>query len=340
MTIQSRLDKMFESLETYKVRFSFGADPEFILIDEKGNLKSAINILKKDKSNKISINNNFFYYDNVLAECTVKPGFSKKETIKNIKESLSDCSKLISPFKLTSISSAEFNDQELNHIDARKSGCEAEFCAYKLRKVSSKKIKKIFKESNLRSAGGHIHIGSELGKSHDTCIMLVRMLDLFLGVPSLILDTSPNSFIRRKIYGKAGRYRQPKHGAEYRTLSNFWLSSPDLVELMYEICDFVINSMDNKIYENFWTIDYDTLNSDKFWNSGGDPSTCYICHGYDVSLLKKLFHMTIEEIKIHGSQIINLVYSIIPHSIKNKIKDISARTEFDMYKEWNLKCTT
>lgn len=313
------------------MRFSFGSDPEFILIDEKGNLKSAINVLK-NKTNKIESKGNFFFYDNVLAECTIKPGFSKKEVIKNIKESLEECARLVRPLKISTVSSACFPQSELNHTDARKSGCEPEFCAYKLKKASSKKINKIFKESNLRSAGGHVHLGTDLGKSHETCVMLVRMLDLFLGVPTLALDPG---FQRRKLYGQAGRYRQPKYGVEYRTLSNFWLSSPKLVEIIYDLCEIIIDLTHNKIYEKFWDVDYKSLESDEFWNSGGDPSSLHRCHGYDVHLLRKLFNVENIQIDKFTNEIDKLIYSFIPDSIRHKIKNFK-NCNFDIYKEWAI----
>ena len=315
--------------------FSFGADPEFILIDEKGNLKSAINVLKKDKKNKLRQGDNFFFYDNVLAECTVLPSESKREAIENIKNSLQSCAKLVSPYKLTTISSGEFNKSELLHPDAIKSGCDVEFCAYKLRTVSSKKIKKALKKSGLRTAGGHVHLGTQLGKSHETCIMLVRMLDLFLGISSLIIDQCPASKIRRKLYGSAGRYRQPKHGVEYRSLGNFWLSSPILVELIYDISEFVIESTENKIYQKFWEVDHKKLESDEFWNSDGDPANCHFCHGYDVSLLRKMFKKDKQEAMLIGKDLISLVFSIMPDNISNRIKKLED-SNFNMYKEWEI----
>lgn len=317
------------------MRFSFGADPEFILIDEKGNLKSAINVLKKNKSNKIESKGNFFFYDNVLAECTVKPSFSKKESINNIRESLSECARLVSPFKISTISSGQFSSSELEHIDAKKSGCDAEFCAYRLKKASSKRVKKMFAESNLRTAGGHIHLGTELGKSHDTCVMLVRMLDLFLAFPTLVLDSSRPSFNRRKLYGQAGRYRQPEYGVEYRTLSNFWLASPKLVDLIYDLCDFVINLTNNKNYEKFWDVDYKMLESDEFWNAGGDPSSLHFCRAYDIILFRKLFHMKNKEINNFSMEINKLIYSFVPNSIKERIENFKNK-KFDIYKEWSI----
>ena len=316
--------------------FSFGSDPEFILIDEKGNLKSAINVIKRSKEKKINLNGNFYFYDNVLAECTVKPSFSKKEAIDNIRESLLGCANLVHPFKITTIASGQYNDKELDHKDSRKSGCDAEFCAYKLKKVSSKKIKKAIKKSNFRTAGGHVHLGTTLGQSHETCIMLVRMLDLFLGIASLTLDPSDDGFARRKLYGAAGRYRQPSYGVEYRTLSNFWLASPELVELVYDICSFVIDSTQEKMYEKFWKVDYETLESDSFWNNCGDPSTCHYCHGYDVSLMKSLFESEPNKINSVGYNLKKISEAFMPKYLIEKINKLKCK-KFNMYEEWNLK---
>jgi len=68
----------------------------------------------------------------------------------------------------------------------------------------------------MRSAGGHIHVETSLDKA-----AVIRAMDLFLGVPSLILDSKGG--MRRQLYGKAGAYRPKSYGVEYRTLSNFWI---------------------------------------------------------------------------------------------------------------------
>lgn len=71
-------------------------------------------------------------------------------------------------------------------------------------------------------------------------ISVIRAMDFFLGIPSLLLD---NDKERRKLYGKAGAYRTPHYGVEYRTLSNFWMRDKKLVEWVfnqtYEALEFV-----------------------------------------------------------------------------------------------------
>jgi hypothetical protein len=81
----------------------------------------------------------------------------------------------------------------------------------------------------LRVAAGHVHVGwTEDANILDArhlrhCRDLVKQFDWFLGAWSIRHD---KDLTRRKLYGKAGSYRPKPYGMEYRTLSNFWISSP------------------------------------------------------------------------------------------------------------------
>lgn len=94
-----------------------------------------------------------------------------------------------------------------------------------------------------RSAGGHIHMGlgkpifdpeSKQGEGEDVYYEVdfrkdvVPLMDAIVGNTCVMLDRDPNAVERRKNYGKAGEYRLPQWGLEYRTLSNFWLRSYQL----------------------------------------------------------------------------------------------------------------
>lgn len=92
-----------------------------------------------------------------------------------------------------------------------------------------------------RSAGGHIHLGNEqLIKMHNTKYidMAVATLDLVLGNLCVILDRDPMQVERRKVYGRAGEYRKPPHGLEYRVLSNFWMKNYVLFSLVFGTARF------------------------------------------------------------------------------------------------------
>lgn len=317
------------------MKFSFGSDPEFILTDEKGKLKSAIGIVPGSRKNRFKFEKNEFFYDNVLAECTIEPSYASDQAVENVGKSIRAYSKIVSPLRLSTIASAEFPESEMKHKESRKAGCDVENCAYRMRTAPSGKIKKLFRETNFRTAGGHVHLGTELGKSHETCVMLVRMLDLFLGIPSLLIDNSPEGRNRRIVYGKPGRYRQPEYGVEYRTPGNFWFSSPRLVVLFFEICEETIKLTEDEIYEKFWSVDRKALDSDSFWNSGGDPAKCHKCNGYDLSLLRSLFKMDKAEAKTKIQPFLDIIFRYLSFGLKQKILQLSKKS-FDIQKEWGI----
>jgi hypothetical protein len=52
--------------------FSFGSDPEFMLVDSNGKYRSAIGIIHGTKEDKISLGNGHYaFYDNVLVEVNI-----------------------------------------------------------------------------------------------------------------------------------------------------------------------------------------------------------------------------------------------------------------------------
>ncbi len=135
-----------------------------------------------------------------------------------------------------------------------------------------------------RSAGGHVHIGAEekifSGKyevipvlnpdgspvldynkhpvvKHKEILIdnpafnvlknpdvLVPCLDIIVGNTAVLLDRDPGNTERRKNYGKAGEYRLPKYGLEYRTLSNFWLRGNPLFALMFGLVRQTVNMVE------------------------------------------------------------------------------------------------
>jgi len=107
-----------------------------------------------------------------------------------------------------------------------------------------------------RSAGGHIHLGyldKEVEKIMKHPKKLVNLLDVILGNTCVLLDRDRGNIERRKVYGKAGEYRTPKHGIEYRTLSNFWLRSIPLTSMVMGLSRLAIiitaNNRENEILD-------------------------------------------------------------------------------------------
>lgn len=113
----------------------------------------------------------------------------------------------------------------------------------------------------VRSAGGHIHLGligdpyypapppppgqdrvlswfEKIPHAHERMVVL---MDIIVGNTCVLIDRDPKNAERRKVYGRAGEYRTPKHGVEYRTLSNFWLWSYPLMSLVMGLTRLAVN---------------------------------------------------------------------------------------------------
>lgn len=304
--------------------FSIGTDPEFILVDKNNKPKSAISILPK-KSHVKPLKGNTFYYDNVLAEIAVKPSFTKEEFLSNIKFCLRSLSRLVSPFKFEIISSIDYPQKELINEEARIVGCNPEWNVYSFKCVLPPE--EIIQKTSFRSVGGHIHVGSRYLQDADSIFSFIRMMDLFVGIPSVILDKNKASKERRKIYGKAGAHRVTDYGLEYRVLSNFWFSSPEQASLIYDLTYFVYCFVASEQHKKFWSIDENLLNSE-------DPRKAYFCFGYDVnSLIDCINNYNYKNI----DNFLTFISHYLPENILQRIEQLSSKKDkFDPYSSWEI----
>lgn len=231
---------------------TFGSDPEFMIKDGQ-QFKSAIDVVKHPSTSPLVIDGGDYYYDNVLAECTIKPATTKEEAVSNIGAAIKNFKNIVAPYSLEAIASADYPRDQLDNIVAKTAGCAPESCAYLMREVKSPA--EIIESGTLRTGGGHIHLGHKiLRNGGPEAVFCIYAMDLFLGLPSLIMDKDPTSKRRRLIYGKAGRFRTKPYGVEYRTLGNFWLASPTLVELIYDISSRVVNIIED---QDLWEFNFD-----------------------------------------------------------------------------------
>src|SRR5688572_19752976 len=108
-----------------------GTDPEFMLRDKSGNLKSAIGVVKGTKENKVDLGGGSKAFpDNVNCEVNIPPGNSAAQLVENIRNCLYRLSKVVAPYTITLTASAEYPKKECEHPDAKVFGCEPEFDAY------------------------------------------------------------------------------------------------------------------------------------------------------------------------------------------------------------------
>lgn len=304
------------------MNFTFGSDPEF-MIGKNDEIVSAISLLPR-KESSLNRSGSKFYYDNVLAEVAIKPASTKQQAVEHTRQALVQLSKLVKPYKFLIRSSAKYPIKQLTHKEARIAGCNPEWNVYTLKCVLPPE--EIISNTSFRTAGGHIHIGSEGLNNPVKAFDVIRMMDLFIGIPSLFLDRDESSKERRKIYGHAGSHRATNYGFEYRTLGNFWFQSPAHVELIYDLVNFALEFVAEGGHKKFWLVNEALL-------EGHDPSKAYKCTGYDAKLLCK----TINGCDIQQAEkFLMFIHNYLPYDLSDKIELLSSQEMSDPYETWSL----
>lgn len=210
------------------IQFKIGADPEFFLKNKYGSYKSAVGLIGGSKECPKPIDNegSAILEDNVAVEFNIKPAESYEQFRSHIYKVLDHLRSILPGYEFSKESAVSFPKEELNTPEAQMFGCEPDYDAWRM----CENMKPHAEDQNLRSAGGHIHIGSDIAK--DNPIDTIRAMDLHAGVNSILLDV--NGKPRRSLYGSAGAFRFKPYGVEYRTLSNFWIFSDETIQWAFE----------------------------------------------------------------------------------------------------------
>ena len=218
---------------------SVGSDPEFFLRDSKGELITAIGLLGGTKRNPRKTKHGWLQEDGVAAEFNSIPSKTLQSFIENHRLVMEDLNNIISPMgiSLDMSASLEFDKDLLLSHQATTSGCDPDFNAWERQENESPDLY----DTSIRATGGHLHIAFDGVDDLESRLSFVKVLDMELGVPSVLLD---NDKLRRKMYGQAGAFR-PKiesrdgfNGIEYRVLSNFWLKNEDYMKFIWEKIQF------------------------------------------------------------------------------------------------------
>lgn len=223
--------------------YTAGADPELMLMSPEGELVSAIPLVPGTKEKPHCLKHGAVQHDNVMAEFNVNPSGTSEELEHNMREVLRELSNMVAPNVLVARASADFPEAALEDEVARVFGCDPDFDSWTLMMNS---VDGTAAMETFRSAGGHFHIGkkdpiAEMLDNPYGKVEVVKMLDVFQGIPSIVMDDDKTAPKRRQLYGRAGAHRPKDYGVEYRALGNFWVRSPDLVHLMYELADRAVS---------------------------------------------------------------------------------------------------
>jgi hypothetical protein len=202
-----------------------GSDPEIFLQDTNGKPISAIGYIQADKWNPLQIpdmEKGFtLQEDNVSLEYGIPPASSAEEFVHHIQAVMERSKEWVPGLSFSKLSCIVFPEDQMQHPLAHVFGCEPDWCAW----TGNTNPKPVPPHPFLRSAGGHIHVETQEDKHQ-----VVKGMDLFLGIPSVLMDDGE---LRKQLYGKAGALRYKEYGVEYRTLSNFWIFKEELIKWVW-----------------------------------------------------------------------------------------------------------
>lgn len=259
-----------------KTKVLVGSDFEMFIQNQDGKIVSAIPRMKgtKDKPEATTKEGCLTQHDGILAEVNVNP--ARLDDVDTFIDNVEFVKSFVKEHhlnkgeKLICCATGNLEDDELLDPEASQIGCSSDFNAWRDGDINEKP--EVF-PGNMRSAGCHYHF-SYPDANVDISINLMKLFDLFITVPFVLLDTDRT---RRELYGQAGAFRLQSwgevQGFEARTLSSYCIDNSELVRYAF-----------NQMNEMF-----DYYNSHSMKEIDGDAVDIVNCiNNYDEELAKKL----------------------------------------------------
>lgn len=222
-----------------------GADPE-LFVTRKGELVSGYGIVPGTKQAPFKVDKGAVQVDGMALEFNIDPAEDEDSFVVNIDTVMAQLKAMVPEHDFSIVPVAHFGAEmiESQPEEAKMLGCDPDFNAWEDGAANPKPDGSF----PFRTASGHIHVGwtsdaNPFSAEHTAaCHGVVKMLDLYLGVPSLLYDKDN---LRRSMYGKAGCYRPKTYGVEYRVLSNAWLKDGKLKRWVYRSTIKAVNALIN-----------------------------------------------------------------------------------------------
>jgi hypothetical protein len=242
-----------------------GADPELFLEDSKGNIvpsSEAIpedgwdysgEIIKRDSVNKVVRDGIQIELNSAADTCRELSAYNLAASLAALRRRLEGLALEGKKYKVSKAGVIHLPDSVMKKLpkESLEFGCKPSFNIYDPDAIVGVEGDKY----NYRSGSGHVHLGKLphtiwfdkskhyspfYNKSVDRRQELVQLLDIVLGNTCVMIDRDPLQKERRKHYGRAGEYRLPDHGLEYRTLSNFWLRDYALASFVFGMARYAV----------------------------------------------------------------------------------------------------
>lgn len=220
-----------EASKIYEVlnKEHIGADPEIFAENKDGGVIPAFHYLKSSAQDTET------YWDGYQGEFTVVPSHCIAYVVDSIQERLNKLTTLLhehDPEAHLSLVNTFTIPEEMLLKDDKKYvsfGCTPSKSVYgeKFPNINSREVP-------FRSAGGHLHFTVKEERKANIP-EAIKWLDKVLGVIAVSMFEYYDDPRRRTLYGKAGEYRLPIYGFEYRVLSNAWLCHPAVAHFIYDM---------------------------------------------------------------------------------------------------------
>lgn len=248
-----------------------GSDVE-VFLSLNGQPFSAVGLIDGDKANPVEFLPGFgLQRDNVMAEYNI-PAFPIQDGhlwTDYHKTALAHIKTVIpSQLELAIVPSFEFPEEQLQNPDACEFGCSPFVDIWK-QKPGIVLPETIVCEDvgNLRFCGGHIHFGwqgsclgwnknSELVTDEEEVLKKLfwaSLCDIFLWIPSYFED---HDDVRRQYYGKPGKVRYKEYGVEYRSLSNYFVASEELMNKVMQRVQ-AMHEYANSVHPSDWAAHFE-----------------------------------------------------------------------------------
>lgn len=252
---------MIDGFISKRRRLTLGADPEIFIFSGNQLIPAYMFLPPKGEGVKQ-------YWDGFQAEWKYDHdgAHCQNNLVKYTRENLISLDQKAKKFdanaRLSLVTVVRVPQVVLDNADPRhvELGCQPSYNAYRLKGEPVYDPRKL----KYRFAGGHMHFGTWLRKPD--YLKIVKTLDSILGVWAVGVARHIDNPVRRQYYGLAGEYRKPYYkgkedifgllegegyGVEYRSLSNWWLASPAVMQLTWDIGRLCVRLASSK-YGNLW----------------------------------------------------------------------------------------
>lgn len=237
--------------KNFRTPITVGADPELFLMKDK-EFVSGHDAVPGTKYNPFRVKGGAVQVDGTAVEFNINPALTADEFSTNIAliiERLEVMVASVDPkFRLVCAPVAYYTKDYWETIPtkAKVLGCEPDYNAY-----TQDENERPDGEVTFRTGSGHVHIGWTEDQDphspehfHD-CLMAIKQIDSILYPVSFFWDKDTK---RRELYGAPGAFRPKSYGAEYRTLSNVWLSDVDIQEWIFNSVVHGMHLLEDRVF--------------------------------------------------------------------------------------------